>query len=127
MDVNGITWEQVKSAPSLKTVLKRFNSTFGADVTPTTYGGNLDIIFFPASYRKAGMQYPFDYHTFNIWVLCYTFMARHSKLTNKKRFHGFTLEEVAGRLNVKIPNGRHDALIDCEFEAAVFRKIIKAL
>ena len=84
MDVNNISWEQLKKAPSLKTVLKKFDETFGSNVIPTTYGGNLDIIFLPAAYREAKIKYPFEYHTFNMWPVCYTYMAMEKKLTNKK-------------------------------------------
>jgi DNA polymerase III epsilon subunit-like protein len=127
MAVNGIVWEQLKNAPSIKTVLQKFNRTFGKDCIPTTYGGNLDIIFLPAAYRKAGMKYPFDYHTFNMWPLFYTYMALQKKLTNKKRYVGFSLEDVAEFLEVPPSENRHDALGDCYYEAEILRRLIKEL
>lgn len=127
MAVCNITWEDVKNAPSIKTVLQKFTKQFGTHILPTTYGGNLDIVYLPAAYRQAGLKFPFDYHTFNFWALCYTYMAKRKKLTNKKRFAGFRLEEVARELKVAVPENRHDALVDCLFEAAVLRKLVKAL
>jgi DNA polymerase III alpha subunit (gram-positive type) len=127
MEVNGITWEQLKKAPSMRSVLQKFTKQFGTNILPTTYGGNLDIVFLPSAYRQAGLKFPFDYHTFNIWALCYTYMAKRKKLTNKKRFAGFRLEEIARDLKVEVPENRHDALVDCQFEAAVLRKLVKAL
>ncbi len=127
MAVNSIAWEQVKDAPSLKSVLQKFNRTFGKDVIPTTYGGNLDIIFLPAAYRSVGMKYPFEYHTFNMWPLFYTFMAMHKQLKNKKRYVGFSLEDTGDFLKVPRQDGRHDALVDCYYEADVLRAVLKKL
>ena len=84
MAVNNITWDKLKDAKDAKTVLRTFIKTFGPDVIPATYGGNLDIIFFPAMFRDAGLKYPFDYHTYNFWPLAYTYMAKRKKLKNKK-------------------------------------------
>lgn len=127
MAVNNIAWDQLKGAPSLKTVLQKFNRTFGKDVIPTTYGGNLDIIFLPAAYRAAGMKYPFEYHTFNMWPLCYTYMAKKNRLKNRKRFVGFSLEDIGDYLKVPRLPGRHDALVDCRYEADVLRALLKAI
>ncbi len=126
IDINKITWEKLKKAPSLKTVLNNFCKQFKpTEVIPTTYGGNLDIIFFPAAFRSCKIKYPFDYHTLNFWALCYIFMATNKQLKNQDRFAGFTLEELAGYLKIKTPSNLHDALTDCRYEAEVFRKLIK--
>lgn len=127
MAVCNITWDDLKDAPDLKTVLTAFNKTFGKNVLPTMYGGNLDIIFLPAAYRTAKIKYPFEYHTFNIWPLFYTFMAKKGKLTNKKRFVGFSLEDLAKHFKIPPTKDRHDALGDCRFEAEVLRKAVKAI
>ena len=127
MAVNNIGWDELKNAPSLKTVLQQFNKTFGRNVIPATYGGNLDIVFLPAAYRSAGMKYPFEYHTFNMWPLCYTYMAQRKQLKNKKRFVGFSLEDIGDYLGVKRMPGRHDALGDCLYQAAVLRALLKAV
>ncbi len=127
MAVNAISWEQLKNAPELKTVLKNFTKTFGKSAIPTTYGGNLDIIFLPAAYRQSKMRYPFDYHTFNMWPLFYTYMALHKQLKNRKRFVGFSLEDIGDYLKVPRMPGRHDALGDCRYEAEVLRALVKKL
>lgn len=127
MAVNNISWGQLKSAPSLKTVLQKFNRTFGHNVIPATYGGNLDIVFLPAAYRSAGMKYPFEYHTFNMWPLCYTYMAKRKLLKNKRRFVGFSLEDLGDHLGVKRSSDRHDALGDCQYQAAILRKLLKVM
>jgi DNA polymerase III epsilon subunit-like protein len=127
MKVNGLTFEQLKNAPSLKTVLKKFDKTFGKDLIPATYGGNLDIVFLPAAYRSAKMKYPFEHHTFNMWPVCYVLMAQKKQFKNKQRFVGFTLENTGDYLGVKRLPGRHDALIDCLYQADVLRAVLKAL
>jgi DNA polymerase III epsilon subunit-like protein len=127
MAVCNITWDQLKDAPSLKSVLTNFDKTFGKNVIPTTYGGNLDIVFLPAAYRKAKMKYPFEYHTFNIWPLCYAYMAQRKQLKNDKRFVGFSLEDLGDYLNVKRMPGRHDALGDCLYQANIMRALLKRM
>lgn len=127
MAINNITWDQLKDAPDLKAVLKKFTATFGKNLIAATYGGNLDIIFLPAAYRSVGMKYPFEYHTFNMWPICYAYMAKRKQLKNKKRFVGFSLEDLGDYLNVKRMPGRHDALGDCLYQAAVLRSLLKAL
>jgi DNA polymerase III epsilon subunit-like protein len=127
MAINGISWEQLKDAPDMKTVLKKFGKTFGSDAIPSNYGGNLDIIFLPAAYRSVKMKYPFEYHTFNMWPLFYAFMAKHNQLKNRKRYVGFSLEDVGDFLKVPRQDGRHDALVDCYYEADVLRAVLKKL
>ncbi len=127
MAVNGITWEQVKNAPSLKNVLTTFEKTFGTNVMLANYGGVFDIGSLQTAYRQTKMKYRFDYHAYNLWVLSYTFMAKHKKLTDKKRFSGFSQEDVAAYLRIPIPVERHDALVDCRFEADIFRALMKRI
>lgn len=127
MAVCKIDWEDVKDAPSIKTVLQKFNRAFGSDVIPTTYGGNLDAIFLPAAYRQAKMKYPFEYHSFNMWPLCYTYMAKRNQLKNKKRYVGFSLEDLGDYLGVQRMPRRHDALGDCLYQAAILRALIKVV
>lgn len=127
MAVNHITWNQVKDAPNLKSVMTQFNKTFSHDVTVTYYGGMLDIPFLNAAYKKLGKNYPFDYHALDLWALFYWYMSRLGKLTNKKRFHGFALEDLAKHFKLAVPPGRHTALTDCLLEAEVLRKVTKAL
>lgn len=127
MAICKITWDQVKDAPPLKKVLQQFDKTFGGNVIPSTYGGNLDAIFLTAAYRNSGLKYPFEYHTFNMWPICYLYMAKHKKLINKKRFVGFSLEDIADHFKVPREQDRHDALGDCRYEAAVLRKLVKAI
>jgi DNA polymerase III alpha subunit (gram-positive type) len=127
MAINGLTWSQLKDAPTLKTVLKNFNRTFNKNVIPATYGGNLDIVFLPAGYRSVGMRYRFEHHTFNMWPLTYVYMAKRRQLRNRKRFVGFSLEDIGDYLKVKRLPGRHDALIDCRYQAAILRSLLKKL
>ncbi len=127
MAICNITWEQVKNAPSLKKVLQKFDKTFGHNCIPTTYGGNLDPIFLTAAYRNSGMKYPFEYHTFNMWPLFYMYMAKHKRLTNKKRFVGFSLEDIAKHFKIPSTFSRHDALGDCRYEAAILRKYLNTI
>jgi DNA polymerase III alpha subunit (gram-positive type) len=124
MKVNGITWEQVKDAPSLKSVLKDFQKKFGTNAILTQYGGVMDITFMQEAYRKSKMRWGFDYHIFNFWGLFYTYAAKKKVLRNKTRFAGFGLEDLMKHFRISAPP-RHDALVDCQVEAEILRRIIK--
>lgn len=145
MKINGIKWEQVKNAPGLKKVLMEFHQAFKLPLTPsygfdklTTgikrgkmpqvmlsyYGGPLDMDFLRAAYHRCGLKWKFDYHFLNLWGVFYFFLAAKNQLKNKKKFTGFSLEDLMRRFNIKSKN-RHDALEDCRVEAEIFRKMIR--
>lgn len=128
MAVNGISWEMLKNAQSLKTVLNRFNKFVNPkNAVLSYYGGPADMDFLREAYKKAGLKWQFDYHYFNLWGLFYAFLAVKNKLKNKNKHTGFMLDDLARKLKVKISGFRHDALYDCRLEAEVFRKIIKKI
>lgn len=125
MEVNQITWEELKDAPSLKTVLKKFEAKFGTNVIMANYGTIIDTAYLRFGYKESGMKYKYDYHVFDIWPLVYTYMAKHKLLTNRKRFSGFRLDDTAKHFKIKVADNRHTALADCRLEAEVLRKILK--
>ncbi|MEZ4180507.1 MAG: 3'-5' exonuclease [Candidatus Doudnabacteria bacterium] len=127
MEVNQITWEQLQDSPDLKTALTNFSQEFSQEVTPTNYGGNLDFNLLKVSYERLGLDYPFDYHVFNLWPLCYTYMASQNLLTNEAKFTGFSLDDTIAHFGINSPQNRHDALTDCELEAEVMRNIFSQL
>lgn len=127
MKVNRIAYDSVKSAPALKLVLKEFVSKFPpSKVIFAYYGGPVDPDFMRAGFKKSGMQFSYDYHFFNIWGLFYTFFALKGKLTNRKRFSGFSLEDAMDYFKIK-SDSRHDALEDAIIEAKILENIVKKL
>lgn len=127
MVINQLDLKILEDAPELSIVLQQFFSTFPNDIIPTSYGGSLDFTLLPAACQSAGIPYPYDYHVFNLWPLCYWFMAQRNKLNNPKKFVGFELEDVARELGINPPAARHDAMVDCELEADVMHKLFAAL
>lgn len=127
MEVNRITYEQIKNAPSLSKVIKEFDKTFGHDVILAAYVGYNDKRFLLESYRRASVPFKFDYHYFDIWGLLYGYLARHDKLTSKKHVPGFGMETLMKHFDIEIPTTLHDALTDCRCEAEVLREVMKEL
>lgn len=127
MAVNNITWDQLAKAPSLKTVIQNFEKKFGTNVIIAPYGTIMDTAMLRVAYKKVGRKYKYDYHVFDVWPLCYLFMAKKKLLVNKKRFSGFSLNDIANYFKIKVPANRHTALADCRLEADVLRKLVKAL
>ncbi len=124
--VSGISYDQIKTAPSVSTVIRKFDKTFGHDVILAYYGGVLDITFLSATYNKAGMKFPFDHHFFNIWGVMYAYLAKSGGLTSKKNFGGFSLETMMKLFKIESPP-LHDALVDCRVEAEILRHVMKNL
>ncbi len=129
MAVNKISWEQLKDAPTLKQALQKFGKIFDLkNVILAYYVGINDILFLSTAYKKTKLNYPFDYHTFNIWGLFYAYLANKNRLTSKKDFAGFGLESLVKMLKIKVDkNQLHDALVDCRLEAKILRKIVSQL
>ncbi len=127
MAVNKIDKATLKTAPSLPSVIKNFEKLYKHhDVILTFYGGTVDVPFLKSIYKKLKKRYPFDYHPFDLWAVCHTYLALKNDLKNKNRFSGFSLEDLLLHFSLPIEN-RHDALADCRAEAAVFRAIYKEL
>ncbi len=125
MKITSITWEMLKGAPDLKTVLKQFEKTFGTQITIAPYGTILDTLMLRVAYKECNLQYKFDYHVFDIWPLVYTYLAKKNLLKNRRRFAGFSLDDAAEHFEIKVPGARHTALTDALVEAEILRQILK--
>ncbi len=128
MAVNKITWDMVKDAPTLSAAIKKFNKAFPKNVIQAFYVGYNDKRILTDAYNRAGVKWPFDYHYFDLWALCYAYLAKHNMLKSKKDFAGFGLESLIKTLKIDInKNQMHDALVDCRLEGEVLRKIMGKL
>jgi DNA polymerase III epsilon subunit-like protein len=128
MKVNGILMGQIKNAPTLKDVIKKFDRAFGHNVIQAFYVGYNDKRFLLEAYRKSKIKYQFDYHYFELWGLFYPYLAKQNQLKSKKDFAGFGLGYLIKKLKIKVDsNTLHDALVDCRVEAEILRRIIKKI
>lgn len=127
MAVNGIVWEQLSDAPTLKEALTMFAKAFDpASVLLSHYGGPVDTDFLRAAYKTLKKPFPFDHHYFNVWGVFFAYLAKKNMLTNTKRFAGFTLDDIMKKFKVTA-DGRHDGLVDCRVEAEILRRVMKDL
>lgn len=127
MAVNGITWEQVKKAPVWPVAYQKLLDWAAGPVIVVTFNGWFDMAVFRQECQRSGLDFKFDYHWFDIWSLCLTYMQEAGKLTNKLKFHGFGLEDVAREFRIASPKARHRALVDARLTGEVFSKLIKNL
>lgn len=128
MKVNKITLESLKGAPSLSSVIKKFNKAFGRNVIQAFYVGYNDKRFLQEAYRKSKIKWRFDYHYFDLWAFFYAALAKKNQLKSKKDFAGFGLEYLIKKLKIKIDkNQLHDALVDCRVEAEVLRRVMSKM
>lgn len=122
MQINKISFDTLKNAPSVEKVLNNFNAEFGTNVVLAYYGGPVDMDFLRAAYKKINKPFKFDYHYFNLWPVFYAYLASKNLLKNSKKFSGFSLEDLMKKFKIK-SKSRHDALEDCRIEAEILRKI----
>ncbi len=126
MKVNGIKKEWVKNAPVLSVVLKAFHKKFKPkNVILSNYGGPMDMDFLRKAYAENKIKWEFDYHYFNLWCYFYGVLASKNLLNNKKKFTGFSLDDLVKKFKIKDLGSRHDALTDCRIEAEVLRRMVK--
>jgi DNA polymerase-3 subunit epsilon len=124
MEVNRISYNSLKNSKTLEDVLKSFDRKFKpSQVILSFYGGLMDMDFLRAAYRQTRIPWRFDYHYFNLWALCFSYLGLKGRLKNSKKFTGFELEDLMKTFKIKSQN-RHDGLEDCRVEAEVFRKIM---
>ncbi len=127
MKINGISKPILEDAPSLKEAITEFVNIYNTPAIITVWGGTLDSIFLQEAFSKVKIPYPYDYHIFNIWSFAFPILAKKNKLTNKKRFNGFSMDELQKKYKIKISGKRHDALFDCRLEAELLRHLINEI
>jgi DNA polymerase III epsilon subunit-like protein len=126
MAVSQIKLAELHDKPDLATVMRQLLDTCGTDVVLAGWGVNTDTAFLKATFKNLGQPFPFDYHTLDIWVLAYTYAAKHGLLTNTKRRDGFAMEDIANHFGIAVPASRHTALADCLLEAELLRHLVNA-
>ena len=68
MEVNKIFWDQLKDAPSLKSVVEDFNELFDPKKAVIAYyGGPIDMDYLRDAYEKSKIKWNFDYHFLNLY------------------------------------------------------------
>jgi DNA polymerase III epsilon subunit family exonuclease len=125
MQVNKITWETLKDAPSLEEAITDLEKIMPKQMILAYYAGIFDIEFMKAAYAKLKKSWPYDHHYFNIWGLFYGFASLHLPMNNKKKFAGFGLEDLAEYFKITVTGNLHDALTDCRLEADILRKVME--
>ncbi|HVY67620.1 MAG TPA: 3'-5' exonuclease [Patescibacteria group bacterium] len=128
MAVNRIAFSQVRAAPTPAEVIRSFDRQFGHNIILAFYVGFNDKRFLLKAYREAGVNWRFDYHSFDLWGFFYAFLAGRNGLKSRKDFAGFGLESLMKKYKIKTGSGRlHDALVDCRAEAEVLRRVMADL
>ncbi|HYF05180.1 MAG TPA: exonuclease domain-containing protein [Patescibacteria group bacterium] len=128
LEITGISLNTLKSqGKPLAEALDDFVKHFGKKVTIANWVGTLDKAFMEAAFEKTRKPYPFDYHSFDIWVLAAAYAAQHLSLRNKKRHDGFDMEDLIKSFKMADEGKRHDALSDCRYAAEILRQLWKRL
>jgi DNA polymerase III epsilon subunit-like protein len=121
LKVNGITQEQLASAPTQNEVINEFVKKFGTDVMLASWVQYLDCAMLYKMLKAADLDpslYDY-YHYLDIWPLAYIYLVERGYqggIHSDDMFKGFGMPH----------RGTHDALEDCRFAAEIFRKILNS-
>ncbi len=113
----GIAKENWMKAPSLRSVLKSFTEKFSYNLTICSHN-IISVNFFEESFRRAGLPYEYDYHVIELWTLGYMYLSKQ----NLKKMP--TAQTIGAYLKVPAKTKEHDALENCKYLAALFKKLI---
>lgn len=113
----GIPKEKWMNSPNLKTVLTSFKEQFPYNVTIASHN-IINVNFLQDSFKKAKIDYEYDYHIIDLWTLGYFYL---SKQNLKKIPTAATLGAY-----FKIPREKeHDSFENVRFLAEILRKLSK--
>lgn len=119
--IHGLTPEDLDNAPTLANAIRKLE-----DLAPPSKvflcGHNIsfDTAFLKAAYRQLDREYPYDYHTVDLWsVANFVFSANGLNPPN------YRLDTLAGLYNIG-RDRHHDALQDVQITAKVFKHLYQS-
>lgn len=120
-DVHGLSDAQLESAPQLAEVIERFSRYAPTDAILCGHNVGFDASFLRSAYQRLNREYPFDYHTVDIWSLAFFILGAEGLSTGP-----FNLNQLCALYG--IPRGRHhSALEDVRASAMVLRYLSAGL
>ena len=69
MQVNGLTMQQVNTAPGIGSVLRKFDNLCQDGALLAGWNVQFDVSFLHAAYKLCAIPWCFDYHVFDVWAL----------------------------------------------------------
>lgn len=113
----GIPKEKWITAPNLKVVIQNFKDTFPYNVTLCSHN-IINVNFLRESFKRAKIDYEYDYHIIDLWTLGYFLMS-------KQNLKKIPTAETLGAY-FRLEKGKeHDSLDNCRYLAEILRKIVK--
>ncbi len=112
----GITKEVWMASPNLKTVLQQFESKFAYNITLSSQN-IINVNFLKECFRRAGMEYEYDYHVLELWSLGYLYLSKQ----NLKKIPTATTLGTYFKLQ---KTDERDALANCRYLADILRKLV---
>lgn len=114
----GVPKEKWITAPNLKTVMQNFKDTFPYNVTLASHN-IININFLRESFKKAKIDYEYDYHIIDLWTLGYFLMSKQ----NLKKIP--TAETLGTYFRIE-KSADHDAMENARYLAEILRKIVRS-
>lgn len=116
-EIHGLSDNELAAAPSLAEAIDRFARYAPSDAIVCGHNVGFDVSFLKQAYSRLGRDYPFDYHTVDIWSLAFFVLGAEGVPSGS-----FTLNKLCALYG--IPRGReHDALEDVRASATVLRQL----
>lgn len=105
-EVNGITKEMLKDAPTLEEALMQFDRFTRGERILGAWGTYFDVQFIKKQYKKIGRQYPYDWRDFDLKTVAMWELGRRGLATMKG------VEQCLKKLGLTFIGDAHSALDD---------------
>lgn len=115
--VHGLTETDLASAPSLDRAVRAFAEYAHSDAILCGHNVSFDVAFLRNAYRRVGLQYPFDYHTVDLWSIAFFILA-----AQRTSLPSYDLNALCSHYGIK-RGSRHDALEDVRASADILRHL----
>lgn len=116
--VHGLTEDILAEEPGIRPVMESFLSFAPADAILAGHNVAFDISFIRAALESQGIEYPFDYHSIDIWSVAYVDLLRRGMLPG-----ALTLDTL-GQLYGVARSGYHSAIEDARISTRILRELL---
>lgn len=117
LGIHGLTDQILAAAPAVDTVMEAFLAFAPEDAIIAGHNVAFDIAFLKAAFQNAGLAYPFDYHSIDVWSIAYVAMAG-----GDDDSRSFRLDALSRRFGLDRPS-LHSALEDATITSEVLRRL----
>lgn len=119
--VHGLALEDLEAAPELPSAISAFAKFAEPSAVISGHNVGFDYAFLKSAYAQVGLEFPFDYHTLDIWSLSFFILGADGIELPK-----YNLDHLCSLYGI-VRGPRHDAMEDVRASAQVLRHLFAAI